>query len=114
MVRELLELAYANPAGFTVRIPTLEHVTEGIAVAYWETQRDEGDSPGIGWIYSVIAHATTHNQVIGGWRDDETKLWYWDSVKIFPNDQEDEAIAFGRYNKQIAIYDITNKRLIKL
>lgn len=101
-------IAEANPGGFTVKFPTLEPVTEGIAVAYYETQ----DSHDISGLYHCIEHAITHDQTLGGWQDEDSGRYYFDSVRIFFD--LEEAIRFGRENEQIAIYDITNKRLIKL
>ena len=32
-----------------------------------------------------------------GWQDTDTGLCYFDSTKLFPEDQRDQAIAFGRF-----------------
>lgn len=102
------KIAEANPLGFTVDLTTLKKVTGGISVAYLETQ----DSFGNEGLKRVLEHALIHENKVGGWFDDESGSFYFDSVRIFTD--LDEAKRFGRQNKQIAIFDITNLRLIKL
>ena len=49
---------------------------------------------------------------VGGWLNEENDSFYFDSIRIFTN--LEEAKQFGRENKQIAIFDLTHLRLIKL
>jgi hypothetical protein len=49
---------------------------------------------------------------MGGWFNPENDSFYFDSVKLF--ESVEDAIAFGKENQQIAIYDLTNRELIKL
>jgi hypothetical protein len=102
------KIAKANPEGFTVDLTTFKKVTGGISVAYLETQNCFGDEG----LKRVLEHAIMHENKVGGWFDDESCSFYYNSVRIFTN--LDEAKKFGRENKQIAIFDITNLRLIKL
>jgi fructokinase len=102
------KIAAVNPEGFTVDLTSLKKVTGGISVAYLETQ-DSFDDEGL---KRVLKHALIHEKKVGGWLDDESGSFYYDSVRIFTS--LDEAKKFGRENKQIAIFDITNLRLIKL
>jgi fructokinase len=97
-----------SDTGFTVDLTTLKKVTGGISVAYLETQNSFGDEG----LKRVLKHALEHEKKIGGWLDDDDGSFYFDSVRIF-TDLED-AKRFGRENKQIAIFDLTNLRLIKL
>ncbi|EXY13131.1 hypothetical protein M104_2177 [Bacteroides fragilis str. 1007-1-F  len=53
-----------------------------------------------------------HEKKVGGWLNEENQEFYFDSVQIFTN--LEEAKRFGRENKQIAIFDISHMRLIKL
>lgn len=101
-------IAKQNPDGFTVVLPTLKAVTEGISVSYLETQ-NSFDSQGL---EKVITHALKHQKVVGGWFNTENGKYYYDSCRIFTN--RAEAIEFGKANKQIAIFDISNLELIKL
>lgn len=104
----ILEIANRNPDGFTVDLTTLKKVTKGISVAYLETQ----DSFGEEGLRRVLNHALVHEKKVGGWFNEENKMFYFDSIRIFTN--LDEAKRFGRENNQIAIFDISHIRLIKL
>lgn len=108
MKESIKEMANQNPLGFTVDLTTLKKVTGGISVAYLETQNSFGDEG----LEKVLQHAITHDKKVGGWLDEDSGYFYFDSVRIFTNPEA--AIQFGRENKQIAIFDITNLRLIKL
>lgn len=102
------KIAEQNPEGFTVDLTTLKRITKGISVAYIETQ----DSFGIEGLERVINHALAHDWKVGGWMNEDDGQYYYDSVRIFTD--LEEAKRFGRENKQIAIFDLTNLRLIKL
>lgn len=108
MLERLLTIAKRNPEGFSVRLPNLDPVTSGIAAAYAETQ----DSHGRAGLERCIDHALTHGKVVGGWLNEENGRYYFDSVRIFTNFEK--AKAFGKANGQIAIYDISQKRVIKI
>ena len=102
------KIAEQNPEGFTVDLITLKRITKGISVAYIETQ----DSFGIEGLERVINHALAHDRKVGGWMNEDDGQYYYDSIRIFTD--LEEAKRFGRENKQIAIFDLTNLRLIKL
>ena len=97
-----------NPYGFTVDLTTLKKVTGGISVAYLETQ-DSFDDEGL---KRVIEHALEHEKKVGGWLDIDDQLFYYDSIRIFTD--LEEAKCFARENEQIAIFDLTRQRLIRL
>lgn len=106
--KAIKSIAKANPNGFTVELPTLKKVNQGIVVAYLETQNcfdDEG-------LEKVLKHAEENGKVVGGWLNEEDNKYYFDSCKVFTD--KNEAIEFGKQNEQIAIFDITNLELIKL
>lgn len=102
------EIAKKNPDGFTVELTTFKKVTHGISVAYLETQNSFGDEG----LEQVINHAEKYDKTVGGWLNEDNGKFYYDSIKIFTNLQN--AIEFGKENQQIAIFDITNLKLIKL
>ena len=102
------KIAEQNPEGFTVDLTTLKRIKKGISVAYIETQ----DSFGIEGLERVINHALAHDRKVGGWMNEDDGQYYYDSIRIFTD--LEEAKRFGRENKQIAIFDLTNLRLIKL
>jgi fructokinase len=106
--RAVKEMAKQNPLGFTVDLTTLKKVTAGISVAYFETQ----DCFGEDGLKKVLEHALENEKKVGGWFNDGNSQFYFDSVRIFTD--LEEAKRFGRENRQIAIFDLGNLRLIKL
>lgn len=110
MFFKILEFAEAHKDGFTVELESLSVVTTGIAVAYAETQNSH-DADGLKF---CIEHALRHDRIIGGWFDTEDKVFYYDSVKIFPDEKLDEAIEFGKQNGQLAIFWLTMQQEIRL
>lgn len=107
-LQTIKEIANKNPDGFTVNLETFKPVTRGISVAYLETQDCFGDCG----LAKVIEHAQKNGGTVGGWKNEDNGKFYYGSVRIF--DDLDEAIKFGKENEQIAIFDISNLRLIKL
>lgn len=101
-------IAAENPDGFTVKIPSLEFQISGYIAAYSETQDSFGDEG----LRKVLEHALTHDKIVGGWLDKESRQYYFDSSKVFEN--KEEAIEFGRKHKQIAIFDLYAFREIRL
>lgn len=96
--------------GFTLDINTWEMPTEGIAVAYSATQ-DRHDRDDLEF---VVSHARSHGGYVGGWLDTETGRYYFDSVRVFPEDSIVQASQFGRENAQIAIYILSSGKEIRL
>ena len=99
-----------HPDGFTLNISTWEMPKEGIAVAYSATQ-DLHDRDGLNY---VISHAQSHGGHVGGWLDTESGRYYFDSVRIFPEDSLSQATKFGIENAQIAIYILSSGKEIRL
>lgn len=112
MFHAILSIAANNPDGFTVEIPSLRIIevfeNEGIVVAYSETQ----DSFGEDGLKKVIAHALAHDKLVGGWLEDERL--YFDSVRIFPETQLEEALEFARIGNQLAVFRLSDGKVIKL
>ena len=94
------EFSQSHPDGFTLDIRTMTEPTEGIAVSYAATQnshsRDQLDF--------VVEHALQHDGYVGGWLNTENGLYYFDSTKLFPEDQLEEALQFGKENGQTSVY----------
>jgi fructokinase len=101
-------IAKENPNGFTVDLPTLKKVTGGISVAYLETQ-DSFDDEGL---KRVLKHALAYEKTVGGWLSDENDRFYYDSVRIFTD--LEEALQFGRENKQLYVFNLASGELTKL
>lgn len=106
----LWTFSQTHPDGFTLDINTWEMPTEGIAVAYSATQ-DRHDRDDLEF---VVSHARSHGGYVGGWLDTETGRYYFDSVRVFPEDSIVQASQFGRENTQIAIYILSSGKEIRL
>ena len=89
-----------HPDGFTIDIRTMTEPTEGIAVSYAATQnshsRDQLDK--------VVSHALQHEGYVGGWFNSEDGLYYFDSTKLFPENDLKGAIQFGKENGQPSVF----------
>lgn len=109
-VDRVWEYSLNNPEGFTLNIDTFKEVKFGIVVAYAATQNHFGKDK----INRVINHANSHNKTIGGWHNSENDQYYFDSVRVFPNSELQQAIEFAKQNKQLAIFDLTNLREIRI
>jgi fructokinase len=101
-------IANENPDGFTVKIPEMEFITSGYVAAYLETQNCFGDAG----LMKVLEHAEKHEHIVGGWQNAENKQFYFDSSHVFQT--KDEAIKFGRQQKQLAIFDMNTFSEIRL
>jgi len=107
--KELVNIIYAmgqiNPDGFTLDLNTMSQPTEGIVVAYKETQNsfDRKSLP------AVVRHAHAHNNLVGGWYDSKEGRYYFDSDRLFPEDSLSSAVAFARENEQLAVYVISKE-----
>lgn len=110
LIDRVREYSKNNPDGFTINIETFKPIRFGIAVAYLETQ----DSFGLEGLKKVIEHAIDHNKIVGGWLNEENGFYYFDSVKIFRNTELKKAIEFAEQNEQLAIFDLTNLKAIRI
>ena len=107
---DIWTFSQTHPDGFTMRVSTWEEPAEGIAVAYSATQ-DMHDRSDLDY---VICHAQSHGGYVGGWLDKKTGRYYFDSVRIFPEDSLEEAKQFGQENGQISIYILSKGKEIRL
>ena len=89
-----------HPDGFTIDIRTMTEPTEGIAVSYAATQnshsRDQLDM--------VVSHALQHEGYVGGWYNSEDGLYYFDSTKLYPENDLKGAVQFGMENGQHSVF----------
>ena len=90
----------SHPDGFTIDIRTMTEPTEEIAVSYAATQnshsRDQLDK--------VVSHALQHEGYVGGWYNSEDGYYYFDSTKLFPENDLKGALQFGKENGQYAVF----------
>lgn len=106
----LWTFSQTHPEGFTLNITTWEEPKEGISVAYSATQ----DCHDRAQLDFVINHAQSNGGYVGGWFDTVNGRYYFDSVRIFPEDSLTQAIIFGKENAQIAIFILSSGREIRL
>ena len=110
MVEKVWTFSQSHPDGFTVDVRTMTTPTKGIAVSYAATQ----DSHSHESLTFVVIHALKHDGYVGGWLDSESGMYYFDSIKIFPEDQLEETLEFARENGQIAVYIISTGEEIRV
>jgi len=104
------EFAQTRPDGFTLKLSDFSEPDFGIAVAYKATQNCNTRES----IPTVIKHAQEHDGYVGGWLDTGSGLLYFGSTKLFPEDERDAAIAFGKENSQQSAYVLSTGEFIDL
>lgn len=104
----ILSMGRNHPEGFTMDVRTMEVPKEGIAVAYAETRGLRSSSD----IYKVTAHAYSHDGYVGGWLDKETGKYYYESVRVFPEEDLEGALKFARENGQKSIFILSSDTVI--
>ena len=106
----LAAIAMNNKDGFTVNAANLQPVKSGYAVAVADTQ----NSFGLSGLANVVKYVSDHPNInaFGGWYNSDNNQFYFDATVIV--DDLETAKDLGRYNKQIAIFDLANLKEIKL
>lgn len=106
----LAAIAMANKEGFTVNAANLQPVTTGYAVAVADTQNFFG----LEGLANVVKYVSEHPEInaFGGWYNSDNNQFYFDATVIV--DDLATAQDLGRYNNQIAIFDLANMKEIKL
>lgn len=105
----LTVITATNPTGFTFSLKTGTLSTHGYAVALAATQNSFGEEG----LLNVVSYAIEHDiECIGAWLDTESGLCYYDATVICDN--LEDAIALGKANGQLAIFDLNSYREIRL
>lgn len=104
---KVYKVSRRNRDGYTVD-NKMRPITSGYSIAVKETQ----DSHGIWGLVRTTFHSLRHGYNFGGWLDTTTGRYYYDSVAI--EQDEATAIAKGLENDQIAIYNLTDGKEIRL
>ena len=106
----LAAIAMNNKDGFTVNAANLQPVKSGYAVAVSDTQ----DSFGFSGLANVVKYVSDHPEInaFGGWYNSDNNMYYFDATVIV--DDLEAAKELGRYNKQIAIFDLANLTEIRI
>lgn len=105
-ISEVEKIAKKNPNGFTIDAKTLVPVKRGFAVAKMETQNSFGKNG----LKRVLEYICDHPEVsaIGGWRDGESGLYYYDACVIV--EIYSDALTLARVNKQIAFFSLDEEK----
>ena len=104
IANQVWQFAISHPVGFTLHITSMTQPTEGIAVSYATTQ----DSHSRNQLDKVVSHALAHDGYVGGWLNKDNGLYYFDSTRLFPEDQLDEALKFGKENGQYSVFILSS------
>lgn len=110
LVDSLWTFSQSRPEGFTLFLATWEEPVKGISVAYEETQGRHNRSG----LEFVIGHSQSHEGYVGGWFNSQDSLYYFDSVRLFPEDSLAAAIRFGKAHHQEAIYILSSGKEVRL
>ncbi|MBQ9548164.1 MAG: hypothetical protein IJV01_03275 [Bacteroidales bacterium] len=116
-VDQVWACSQSHPEGFTLSLRTMEQPIEGIAVAYSEGGIVLASLPGRGDrkpLKGVVRHALSHDGYVGGWTDGQTGAYCLDSVRLFPEDSLQAALAFARAHAQKAVYVLSSDKEIGL
>ena len=100
----------AHPEGFTVDIRERKEPAEGISVAYAATQ-DRHSKEDLDY---VVSHALVNDGYVGGWWDSEDSLYYFDSVRLFPESNPGDAVSFALENGQLAAYVLSTGEEVRI
>lgn len=106
--KKVKEIAEANKEGFTLSILDFSSPKSGFCIAMNLTQNCFGDN-GLKKVLEIAQKSTFY---IGGWFDEREKQFYYDCVMI--EQDKETAIQLGRANEQIAIYNLNEKKEIRL
>jgi hypothetical protein len=110
LVDQVWTYSQEHTGGFTIHIPDFKEPASGIMVAYAATQNSYGKES----LYKVVRHAIEHEGYVGGWLDKETGILYFDSSRLFPEDQRELAIAFAKVNSQLLAYVLSTGEFIDI
>lgn len=110
LAEQVWKYARSHPDGFTLELSTMTEPAQGIAVSYAATQGCHSREA----LTRVIRHAKWHSGYVGGWMDADSGLFYFDSTRLFPEDQLEAAMAFGRKNGQMAVFILSTGTEISL
>lgn len=110
LVDQVWTYSQEHAGGFTIHLPDFKEPVSGIMVSYAATQNSQGKES----LFKVVRHAMEHEGYVGGWLDKETGILYFDSNRLFPEDQRDLAIAFAKANGQLIAYVLSTGEFIDI
>ena len=104
------EFGQSHPEGFTLNIRKMTEPEEGIAVSYAATQGSHSRKQ----LENVVWHSLRHDGYVGGWLDRESGLYYFDSTRLYPEDELKEAVEFGAVNGQRYVYILSTGTSVQI
>lgn len=104
------EFGQSHPEGFTLNIRKMTEPEEGVAVSYAATQGSHSRKQ----LENVVWHSLRHDGYVGGWLDKESGLYYFDSTRLYPEDELKEAVEFGAVNGQCYVYILSTGTSIQI
>ena len=110
LANAIWEYGSAHKKGFTLNIKTMEAPAKGYAVVY---SANKGNYTHLE-LETVIEHALNHDGYVGGWYNSSSNMYYFDSRKLFPEDQLGKAKQFAAKNEQSFLYDVSTGEKIPL
>lgn len=105
LIERLLQIAAANPKGFTVTIPDCKPVRSGWAIGHKETQNSFGRQG----LRKVVEHSLQTTGIVGGWKGYNGR-YYFDTV-IIEHDAS-KALDLKHEHGQSAIYHLDTGRIL--
>lgn len=110
IANKVWEFSQEHPSGFTLDIRSMTEPTQGIATSYAATQNSHSREQ----LDMVVTHAMQHDGYVGGWYNSADSLYYFDSSKLFPEDELRNAIEFGKKNKQSSVFCLSSETEIPI
>lgn len=110
LIERMWDYSQSNPDGFTIDVISFACPKEGIVVSYEATQNSFGKES----LRKVLDHALGHAHLVGGWLDKSQNKYYFDSDTIFQESMLNEALEWGRKNKQLAVFVLSEQKEIPI
>lgn len=104
---KFMDITKLNPEGFTCDLEG-NKIKDGFAVGTAETDNCTGR---LG-LMKVLRDSYKRFLQVGGWLDKSNNVFYYNSVRVYDNIRQ--AMDFAIANNQKVIYDLHNKKEIKL
>lgn len=105
LIERLMQIAAANPKGFTVTIPDCIPVRTGWAIGHRDTQYSFGKKG----LQKVVKHSLQTTRIVGG-RKGYDGRYYFDTIII--EDDPYKAIDLKQEHRQQAIYNLQTGKIL--
>ncbi|MCR4825078.1 MAG: hypothetical protein K5849_06970 [Bacteroidales bacterium] len=106
MADQVWTYSQSHPDGFTLHLRTMSVPRTGIVVAYIDTRNTRDRSS----LTYVIEHSLVNDGYVGGRVDPDSGVYFFDSVRVFPETELEAAKAFGVSNNQEFVYILSSRK----